>query len=451
MVKDLTTRSVEAAKPDSNKRKEISDGHTRGLRLLIHPTGTKSWIFRYRFNDVPKKMTIGPVLSARTGSTYGEVQIGEPHTLAEARTAAERARIEVARGIDPTAKQARAESTTVRQSVEQFINEHCKANRSWRETERQFNAYVLPTIGDRLLCDVTGDDLRRLVRNLDAHTMANRLHSTLSKWTRWCADRERKLLPANPYEGFEKLHGEKSRDRVLHNDELAALWNCSKEESGHFGSILRLLILTGQRRSEVTGLIRRELDFKRAEWSLPPERAKNGNRSVVPMTAATMREVAHFEPAARDALLFTTNGRTPFSGHQKCKDRMDLTLQFAEPWRLHDIRRTVATGLARLGVPQEVTESLLNHASGKVSGVASVYNQHNYADEKRNALTLWAHHVEWIADDELQVALESRIATANNRRADAIRASHKAAMHGPDDRWDRYLKVWRDRYGECAA
>ena len=458
MAKDLTPFAVKSAKarPPSGKpdqppvRTEYPDGHTRGLFLIVQPSGTKTWALRFRFNDKPRKLTIGPALAERVGKV-DDLPLGAPHTLAEARTAAERARIEIARGADPTAKAAKTETMTVRQAVVCFIDQHCKDNRSWGETQRQFSAYVLPVIGDRPLSDITGDDLRKLVRDLDAHTMANRLHATLAKWMRWCADRERKLVQVNPYEGFEKPYDEKSRERVLHDDELAALWRCAKNEAGHFGAILRLLILTGQRRSEVTGLVRRELDYKRAEWSIPPERAKNGNRSVVPLSAAALAEIATFESADRDTLLFSTNGRTPFSGHQKCKNRIDLHLQFAEPWRLHDIRRTVATGLARLHVPQEVTEAILNHASGKVSGVASVYNQHDYANEKRAALTVWAHHIDWIVDDALQAAMDARLAQQTSRRADAIRAAHESALRGSDDRWRRYLAIWRNRYVRAAA
>lgn len=443
VAKDLTTAAVRNAKPKDGKRTEFPDGKSRGLFLVVQPSGTRSWALRFRMAGKPKKATIGPAIAERPEPVTA-LPLGEPHTLAEARIAADRLRLEIAHGNDPTARTVRADTITVHHAVEMFIEDHAKAkNRSWAETDRQFNAYVLPAIGERSLSEVTGDDLRKLVRAIKRPTMANRLHATLSKWSAWCADRERKLMPENPYSGFDKPHKESSRDRVLSDEELASLWTAATTQGGHFGKIVRLLILTGQRRSEVTEIVRSEIDFKRREWTIPAERAKNGNKTVVPLSAAAMAELASFEGADRNALLFSTNGRTAFSGHQKCKDRLDRNLQFAEPWRLHDIRRTVATGLARLHVPQEVTEAILNHASGKVSGVAGVYIRHDYATEKRSALTLWSHYVQWLTDDAAQRAFQHIATNSPKRSTDQLNQSLDTALRSSDNNWQRFIVSFR--------
>lgn len=427
------------------------------LYLVIYPSGRRAFAFRYRNSTgASRKITLGSI---------------ETITLKDAIAKAKQYAGRVTSGEDPAAPSVpsdNASGITVRAAVARFIDDYCigtnaakvragekghaPKNRSWRETERQFTAYVLPTLGDRALADVTGDELRKLVRDLDKQTMANRLHATLSKWTTWCADREHKLIPANPYSGFKKPHGETSRDRVLSDEELASLWRGVTRAGGHFGSIVRLLILTGQRREEVTGLVRSELDYKRAEWTIPAERAKNSNRTIVPLSSAAIAEVLRFEKFNRDALLFSTNGKTPFSGHQKRKDRLDETLQFVEPWRLHDIRRTLATGLARLHVPQEVTEAILNHTSGKVSGIAGVYNRHDYADEKREALMLWSRHVAWIAlpvrtDDDsqwsAQAAFNHVARTSKKRTVKQLNEQHDTALRGPEGAWSQHLKKWQ--------
>lgn len=318
------------------------------------------------------------------------------------------------------------------------------------ERRRQFDAIILPAIGDRALIDLDGQMLRAVVKGCGGKIMPNRVHATLSKFMGWCADLDRGLIGENPYRNHKKPEGEQARKRVLSNRELAALWRASLSEGGHFGSILRLLILTGQRRSEVTGLRRVELDFAERQWIVPAERAKNGEAHQVPLSAPAMEEVRPSESLERDALLFTTTGRTAFAGHQKRKDAIDATLRFNEPWRLHDLRRTMATGLARLGVAQEVTEAVLNHRSGKVSGIAAVYNQHDYATEKRRALRLWGRQVQWIAAG-LAEAQDGRRAAANDERASRIALAHRRALDGSDTAWTRYLDVCGRRWGERAA
>jgi integrase len=175
------------------------------------------------------------------------------------------------------------------------------------------------------------------------------------------------------------------------------------EEIGYpFGQAVQLMILTGQRRSEVLEAEWREFDLERALWSIPRDRAKNGSGHVVPLSAAAIKLILSLpRKGPSPKLLFTTNGLTPFSGVSKAIER--LSARAAKrmnsdgerlPWRLHDLRRTFATGCARLGVPLHVVEKCLNHTSGSFGGIVSVYQRHEFLEERASAMQKWSAHVE---------------------------------------------------------
>jgi integrase len=195
--------------------------------------------------------------------------------------------------------------------------------------------------------------------------------------------------------GMERPSGPASRDRVLEDWELKLVWQASHKLGSPFGPLVRLLILTGARREEVAGLSWAELREDAAMWHLPAERAKKGNPLDLPLTSLALQELAALKGKGdkwpRKGLLFSTTGKTPVSGFSKAKARLDAEIaklnegEALNAWRLHDLRRTLATGMQRLGVRFEVTEAILNHVSGAKSGVAGVYQRHNWADEKRTA------------------------------------------------------------------
>ena len=313
-----------------------------------------------------------------------------------------------------------------------------KRNRTVGETQRQFKTDILPLIGIRPIAEITDDEARGPVKRATAKgspKMANRLHATLSKFFTWCAAKDQKFIVESPYTGFEKPHDETSRDRVLSWDELAAVWAAAGAEAQPFGPIVRLLILTGQRRSEVAGMADHELNGRRREWTIPPERAKNGNRSTVPLSDPALAQIDGVNRVGRSGLLFTTNGESAFSGFTKAKDRLDAAAGLSEPWRLHDLRRTFSTGLERLGVPMPVTEAILNHTSGSKAGVAGIYAKHDYAEEKRHAMTAWGRFVvDVVADD---VAREAFDTLEDTRPV-------KAAVHSDADGWARCVAALRN-------
>jgi integrase len=193
-----------------------------------------------------------------------------------------------------------------------------------------------------------------------------------------------------------KKRDEKPRERVLRDAELRLVWHALGDNQ--YGTIIKLLMLTGQRVNEIAGLRWSEVDFDRGIISLPGERTKNGRPHDIPM-AATVRSLLESQAknVGRD-LVFGKPGAGPFSGLSRCKDALDerITELNGSPlpgWVHHDLRRTVATGMANIGVQPHIIEAVLNHVSGHRGGVAGIYNRANYAAEKAAALTRWDEHV----------------------------------------------------------
>lgn len=442
MAKALTVKGVEAARPDGDgKRLEIPDGHTRGLFLVVQPSGVKSWALRYRFDGRPKKLTIGPVLINRDDPFDGPLPLGSPHTLGEARSAAQTGKLAVASGRDPgafkiasKAPQADPERHLVRKHAGRFVEQYCKPkNRSWPETERQFNTTILPMIGAKRIDEVTKADIVNIRDGLveaGKPIMANRVFATLRKFFNWLVGRG--ALEISPCTGLSMPSAETSRDRVLSWTELHALWRATHNLGEPFGPLIRTLILSGQRREEVAGLNDGEIDRDRMTWTIPASRAKNGKAHIVPITDTYIATIDSVKRIGDKGIVFSTTGKTAVSGFSKAKGRLDEALQFNAPWTLHDLRRTVATGMAELGEPIHVVEAVLNHKSGSIKGVAAVYNRHDYFEEKVRAIRAWDRFIHDVITDDV-----ARLAYGRMRDRRAL----IAAIHSDEKRWRRYLSM----------
>jgi integrase len=185
---------------------------------------------------------------------------------------------------------------------------------------------------------------------------------------------------------------EVSRDRVLTDDELAAIILGSRQIQPPYGRIVEFLALTGQRREEVARLQWNELDEKTRTWSIPGSRTKNKKAHIIHLSEQAWRVVATCP--AGDFVFATSRGKN-FQGFRKGKEKLD-ELSGVTSWRLHDLRRTVVSGMARLGVPPHVADKILNHQAGTISGVAAVYQRHDFLAERKEALNRWGAHVEQI-------------------------------------------------------
>ena len=296
-------------------------------------------------------------------------------------------------------KQARAlDADSVEAVAAQFVERHCrKANRprTAAETERLLRLHVLPRWRGRSVYEITRRDvLDVLDRVVDAGApiAANRTLSAVRKMFNWCVARD--IIATSPCAGVKPPTAERSRDRVLSDPELRAVWIAADKLGGPFGALVELLILTGARRDEVAGMSWSEIDLDGRLWVLPRERSKNDRPHEVPLSSPAIAILAALPRIEGAGFALTTNGASPSSGYSKGKRRVDSLLPpDMPPWRLHDIRRSVASGMARLGVSLPVIEKILNHTSGSFAGIVSVYQRHDFADEKRAALDRWGNFV----------------------------------------------------------
>jgi len=242
-------------------------------------------------------------------------------------------------------------------------------------------------------------DRAAIVRILDGMARAGKVSiaSRTAAYGRACYQWaiKRGTLSANPFAALPAIGAKPKRERVLTDDELAAIWRAASAMPPPFGPITRLLVLTGQRREEVTGMRWDELSDDLTTWTIAASRAKNGAVHRVPL-AEPAREILRALPREGELVLPGDRPPAPFSGWSKAKARLDDRSGVSN-WVVHDLRRTMATGLQRLGVRLEVTEAVLNHIAGSRAGIVGIYQRYDWANEKRAALDAWAAHVTAVA------------------------------------------------------
>jgi integrase len=216
-------------------------------------------------------------------------------------------------------------------------------------------------------------------------------HARLSALFGWLQNHRR--VETNPVANVTAPKGPAARDRLLTDREVVELW-CATEKVGEpFGSIYRLLVLTGARLNEIAGMRWEELSTDRASLNLPPSRTKNKRPHDIFLSPRARDIIAAIARIDKSEFVFTVNGRTPVSGFSKVKARLDALMPDVLPWRTHDLRRTCASGLQRLGIALPVTEKILGHVGGSFGGIVGIYQRHEYAAEQRAALERWADHV----------------------------------------------------------
>ena len=395
MAKDLTIAALRTLKPAPSRR-EVPDGHTRGLFFVLQPSGAASWAYRYRHAGKPRKLTIGP---------YPAID------LKAARELAGEAAKAIARGDDPAAakqaakitarSQARKDVDLVEKVVAGFIERHAKPNtRDWKETERLLTKGVVSSWKGQRLGDIGRADVHELLDGIidrGAPVGANRTFAQLRKMCRWAV--ERGIIEHSPCDGVHAPSAEKSRDRVLSDEELRVVWRACDAVGWPFGPLVKLLMLTGARRNEVGAMQWAEVDFDSKVWTIPASRSKNGRAHAVPLSlqAITILESVPHIGEGR-GLVFSTTGKTAVSGFSRAKACIDKALpsdgDAMEPWTFHDIRRSVATGMGKIGILLPVIERCLNHVSGSFAGIVGVYQHQDFSGEKRAALEAWGRCVE---------------------------------------------------------
>jgi len=415
----LTKRVVDTLRADPTRRRFVADADLAGFALRISPSGTKTYVVEYRpgaggRGTLKRRMTIG--------------RHGSPWTPETARAEARRILNLVAAGEDPAAEKADARkgpdpAKTFEAVVRRYLELHGRRLR--RSTRRDygyvFERDLIPAWGQRAVEAVTRREVTTLVDGIEARApvRARLAFAVTRSFFGWCV--EKGYRDDNPCDGLKGPAAPKPRDRVLDDDEVALVWQASFALGFPFGPAIRLLIVTAARRDEVGGLAWAELDLAKKLWRLPAARAKNETGHDLDLHDLA---VAELEPIpATGPLVFTTTAK-PLQGWSKAKLRLDdeITRQRrdeAEPkrageklteddrrayelpaWRIHDLRRTAATGMAAAGFAPQVVERVLNHKSGVRGGLVGVYQRHEYRDERKAASLAWANHVERIVTGE---------------------------------------------------
>jgi integrase len=438
MAKTLTAVSVENAKPRKNPttgklmRAEIPDGGCAGLHLVVQPTGAKSWAVRYRFGGKTRKLTLGPVLAHEVGKSEpdDDPTIDRPLTLADARMLATNKLRKAEQGdTDPAIEKRRLKAdrrkgvsvdVTIESVAERFIERYAKRNTretTWRETARILGFKPDPEDPQKLVRSTSGGEVLAKWKGRSIHAIkradvielldgivdrgspitANRVLAAVRKMFAWAASRD--MIGASPCVGVKPPASETARDRVLTDDELRTIWQACDKIGWPFGPMVKLLMLTAQRRDEVAEMRWSEIDIDARAWTLTRERVKNDQAHVVPLSDAAINVLASLPHVkGKSDFVFTTTGDSPIAGFSRAKDRLDdatteANLPPLEHWTFHDLRRTAATGMARLGIDLPVIERVLNHTSGSFGGIVGVYQKHNFADKQRSALQAWGRFI----------------------------------------------------------
>jgi integrase len=409
MAKPLSVKQALALKPRAQAY-ETRDWALPGAYIVVHPSGVLSYVLRYRFAGAKKKLTVGkfnPVsgLGAVRAKAYealadlARARREPEHGVdpAAAKTASRRAAAEAQRAVKVEADRARQDS--VEHVVELFAKRHLASLRTGDDVRRVLEREVVSRWKGRRLSEVSRADVHAALDDVAdrAPIQAARLKAYLNKLYRWA--RSRGLVEHNPVEAIDRPNVETVRDRVLDDAELRLVWRAAARLGFPFGPIVHLLILSGQRLGEVAGMRWSEIDRDKAIWRLPAERVKNKRAHEVPLSAQMLAILDALPRVADRDLIFSTTGATPPSGFSRAKRNIDAAIAALNdgkplpPWRLHDIRRSVVSGMAALRIELPVIEKCVNHISGSFAGIVSVYQRHSFADEKRAAFERWNAHV----------------------------------------------------------
>lgn len=394
----ITKRSVDEL-ATSARGEFLWDKDLRGFGVKITKSGVRTYIYQYRMGgrEAPtRRHTIGVH--------------GSPWTPTTARQAAERLSLNIARGIDPNAAEMERRRLAVDLAFEPYADRFratCGDNGWGKMVERTLRLHVYPHFKRKPINTITRANIAALLDTISPEKVALRRNTfaVLRRLFRWAVNRGD--IPLSPCSGMDTPPAVVPRDRVLSDAELARVWIAAAGAGKLFGPIVRLLIATGQRREEVSGLNWSEIDQQSHLWTLPKERAKNGIAHLVPLNECAIDVLNNMWAGRewpRNGLVFATSGGKRYIAHAKGKQQIDrLVSRDGHPeiaaWRLHDLRRTLATGFQKLGIRFEVTEAVLNHLSGAKGGVGGTYQRHDWAVEKRQALDQWSKHIRLITSE----------------------------------------------------
>jgi integrase len=374
----FTDAAAKRLKPPKVGQLDVFDKGYPGLAMRLSYGGKRSWVYFYRINGRLRRMTLG---------TYPAL------SLADAREAWRNARNDAQAGREPTRPHDPTDTdSTFEKALENWLKKDQAHNRTRDSVKRLIDNNVTPVWRHRHIGDISRADVLDVIDKVvdrGSPIMARRLHAHLHRFFTWHTGRGK--IPFNPMAHLPKPGVETRRERVLSDKELAAVWSATGKIGWPYGDAVRLLILTGARRTEIGDL--RWSEIEGDEIKLSGERTKNGEPHSIPLSNAAKIVLQHVPRIVDTDRVFTTNGKSSLAGGwSRAKYNLD-ELSKVKDWRLHDLRRTVATGFQKLGVNLQTIEAVLGHTSGSRSGVVGVYQRHSFDAEKRAALDAWGAHV----------------------------------------------------------
>jgi integrase len=378
----LTVKSANGLKLPAGKSDHIEfDDDITGFGIRLREGGSRTWIYQYRIGSKQRRMVLGSAKSV---------------PLSLARENAGKLEAKVKLGGDPAMDKAAARrdaDNTLGALIDQYLQARKPEWRPRSEAEitRHLTKHAKPlhrlpitTITQRNVATLLAD-----IANEAGNVTSNRVRASLRAFFGWI--REGMRLPEGNIASYTNKREEKSRDRVLSDTELKAIWTACPEDD--YGATIKLLMLTGQRAREIAEL--RWDEVHDDQIVLPAERTKNNRAHIIPLTEPSKGILGGLE--GRDRKYIFGRDDTGFQGWSAAKKKLDARIEEGgKPmphWTPHDLRRTVATRMAELGVQPHIIEAVLNHVSGHKSGVAGIYNRATYDKEKRDALNLWAAHL----------------------------------------------------------
>jgi integrase len=338
----------------------------------------RSWVVQYRAKGRTRRMLIGTA---------------DRLTPAQARAAARKVLAQVALGRDPQGERAQERlkaPLTLRAVAQDYLDTKQVRPRSYREISRYLLGPYFRPLHSTSIGNITRADVAARITAIgkqNGNVTGNRARAALSALFAWAMGQG--LCESNPTIGTNKLAENPTRDRVLSDSEIIAMWRAG-EDLGLPGKAIQLLLLTACRREEIGQMAWAELD-EQGTFTLPAARTKNGRQHTLALPQLAL-EIVGSIPRGRGDLVFGAHG---ISNWQRPKAALDARLgKTVAPWRIHDLRRTAATKMAEdLGIAPHVIEAVLNHQSGHKAGDAGIYNRARYAGETRQALAIWSEHI----------------------------------------------------------
>jgi integrase len=366
------------------------DDDLPGFGLRLRRGGRRgTWVCRYEYAGIQRKLTLGntALLAPDDARELAKKAMAYKDWF----------------GQDPQIKKAEERTKakiTLRYIAQQYL--HAKEREGLRpKSISEAKRYLLKSfrpLHNLPVHQISRRDIAVVLNDLaeTSQAAAGQARAYLSALFEWAIGEG--LVESNPVAGTNNPGaGRQARDRVLNNDELIQIWNaCGDDDAGR---IVKLLILTGQRREEIGGMAWPEFNEKDGTWTLPGSRSKNRHEHTLPLPRMAWSIIDKIPRRETNKRLFGISPRG-FNNWSRLKVALDRRCQIATPWRLHDLRRTAATCMADIGIQPHIIEVILNHISGHKAGVAGIYNRSSYQREVKSALAIWADHVASIVGGE---------------------------------------------------